>query len=79
MACGHGDLGTLDQIPALYREPEDGGRESGPSPGADFAVYVVVRLWALGWGHRAIKLEVNTGIKVRDGYSVSTEFRSWVL
>ena len=42
-ACGHGDLETLNWIPAPDSEPENGGQWGGRSPGADFVAFVVRR------------------------------------
>lgn len=67
---------TRSQLPIVSPDGADGGLP----PGADSAVYVVGRLWALGQGLRAIELEVNTGVRVRDGYSgVSAEYKSQAL
>lgn len=52
----------------------------GASPGADFAAWVVGKLWALCQGHSAVELEANIRVRVWDGYSgISTEYRSQVL
>lgn len=70
---------TRSQLPIVSQDGADGA-DGGLPPGADSAVYVVGRLWALVQGLRAIELEVNTGVRVRDGYSgVSAEYKSQAL